>query len=442
MTAGRQLANLMIAVPAAVCIVLSSFSAKAIAAAFDRSSIEPAVIARGAQLAAVGNCGSCHTRPSGQPYAGGRALETPFGTIFSSNITPDAATGIGNWSDVDFLRAMHEGVSLDGRHLYPAFPYDHFAKVTEDDVNAIYAFVMTRDPVYAETPRNRLNFPFNIRPLLAGWKALYLKRGVYRADPAQSEEWNRGAYLVQGLGHCGACHTPHDALGGEDPQNPLGGGDAGSWHAPAMNAASPAPAPWTTDQLFNYLRHGGDDAHGIAVGPMVPVVHNLSQIPERDVRAIARYIVSQMAPAGAVPRIAAAANATVAREGSVGVAKSDGMAERRSAALVAEGAMIYAGACATCHGAGAAAPSIKTVPLAQTTSVNAPDPRNVIHVVLSGIWPQSGDTGALMPGFAAELTEQQITTLIEYLRSQFSARPAWTDVPEKLRAIARRGDAP
>jgi mono/diheme cytochrome c family protein len=280
---------------------------------------------------------------------------------------------------------------------------------------------MTRDPVAAETPRNRLAFPFSLRPLLAVWKTLYLKPGVYRADPFQSEEWNRGAYLVEGLGHCGACHTPHDALGGEDARRPLAGGEAGNWLAPAMDAASPAPAPWTAGQLFNYLHSGYDDAHGVAAGPMSSVVHNLALVPEPDVRAIALYVASMM-PRGDGRQI-------VARGGT----------------SATEGAAIFAGACATCHGAGlsgpTAAPTIRTTPLELTTSVNAPDPRNTIHIVRNGIWPQPGDAGALMPGFAGELTEQQTTALVEYLRREFSAQPAWNDVPDRLRTIARNGDA-
>jgi mono/diheme cytochrome c family protein len=392
--------------------------------AFDRSAIDSATVVRGAQLAAIGNCGTCHTRAGGEPYAGGRPMETPFGTIHSTNITPDPATGIGAWSEEDFLRSMHDGVAPGGRNLYPAFPYDHFTKVTDEDIKAIYAFVMTRDPVEAEAPRNRLAFPFNLRPLLAVWKALYLKPGVYRPDPLQSGEWNRGAYLVEGLGHCGACHTPHDALGGEESRRSLAGGEAGNWLAPAMDAGSPAPAPWTVEQLFNYLRRGYDDAHGVAAGPMASVVHNLSLAPERDVRAIALYVASMM-PRTDGRRI-------VARGGTPAT----------------EGATIYAGACATCHGTGVSsptmaptmAPTVKTTPLELTTSVNAPDPRNTIHIVLNGIWPQTGDAGALMPGFAGELTEQQTAALIEYLRREFSAQPAWNDVPDRLRIIARSGD--
>jgi mono/diheme cytochrome c family protein len=438
---GRLTASLTIAALGVAGLVgVSSLDVGFVEAASERVANDRTVILRGAQLAAIGNCGSCHTRPGGEPYAGGLAMDTPFGTIHSTNITPDAATGIGNWSERDFLRAMHEGVAPAGRQLYPAFPYDHFTKVTDDDVSAIYAFVMTRDPVEAEPPPNKLNFPFNLRPLLVAWKALYLRQGVYQPDPSRSDEWNRGAYLVEGLGHCGACHTPRDGLGGEDLKRPFAGGEASNWHAPAMNAASPAPTPWTVDELYNYLRTGEDEAHGIAAGPMVPVVHNLAQVPERDVRAIAVYVASTMA-AGGSNRGADIRAVPTTGESRADLTKAGAMGEPPGVAPITEGAQIYLGACDTCHGAAGAAPSMKTVPLEKTTSVNAPDPRNVIHIVMQGIWPQGAEPGALMPGFAGELTPQQTAALIEYLRSRFSTRPAWKDVPEKLRLIARAQDA-
>ena len=176
----------------------------------------------------------------------------------------------------------------------PGFPYDHFARVTDDDVSAIYAFIMTRDPVRATVPANRLAFPMNFRPMLSAWKALYLERGVYRSDPGRSAEWNRGAYLVEGLGHCGACHTPRNAMGAERKDRYLGGGEAEGWHATALNASSPAPVAWTVDQLTRYLRQGWDDEHGHAAGPMSPVVHELADVPEADVRAMATYLLAVM----------------------------------------------------------------------------------------------------------------------------------------------------
>src|SRR5688572_16502185 len=168
-----------------------------------RASFDTALINRGASLAAIGDCVACHTAPGGKAYAGGYPLKTPFGTIHGTNITPDPETGIGRWSETAFLRAMREGVDREGRHLYPAFPYDHFTLLSDDELKALYAFVMTREPVRAETPANDVVFPLNARMLLAGWKLLFFNQRAYQPEPAQGNDWNRGAYLVQGLGHCG-----------------------------------------------------------------------------------------------------------------------------------------------------------------------------------------------------------------------------------------------
>ncbi len=213
-----------------------------------RAKHEPRRGEAGAELAAVGNCVVCHTAPGGRPFAGGLALPTPFGTIYSTNITPDPETGIGRWSEAAFQRSMREGVDRQGRHLYPAFPYDHYTRVSDEDNRALYAYLMTREPVSAEPPANELPFPLNVRMVLAGWKLLFLREGAYEPDPAQSAEWNRGAYLAEGLGHCGACHSPRNAFGavktGEDH---LAGGESEGWTAYALNHASPAPIPWDVD---------------------------------------------------------------------------------------------------------------------------------------------------------------------------------------------------
>jgi mono/diheme cytochrome c family protein len=396
----------------------------------ERASFDAALVAKGAELAAVGNCRSCHTRPAGEPFAGGLPLSTPFGTIHSTNITPDPDTGIGRWTGEDFLRAMHDGVDRDGRQLYPAFPYDHFTRVTALDVAAIYAFIMTRAPVRAEIPPNRLRFPAGFRPAIAMWKALYFEPGVYRPDRSKSAAWNRGAYLVDGLAHCGACHTPRNAFGAENKRQDLGGGEAERWHASSLTETSPAPVPWSTDALYNYLRRGHEQRHGIAAGPMAPVVHNLSGAAEDDVRAIAVYIASRMQRPASPPAAAAADAVAKGREAGVASGATSG-----NAASAVDGANVFAGACAGCHDAGPASPSPAPVALGLTTSVNAPDPRNAIHIVLEGLWPEPGAKGALMPGFAGELTDRQVIALVDYLRARFTDRPAWTDVPERVKEI-------
>src|SRR5688500_2049759 len=192
----------------------------------EATQFDPALIEKGAQLAAVGNCIACHTVPGSKAFAGGLAVPTPFGTIYSTNITPDPETGIGRWSETAFIRAMREGVDREGNHLYPAFPYDHYTRVTDEDNSALYAYLMTREPVAATSPENELRFPLGFLPLLAGWKLLFFEEGVFQPNPEQSEEWNRGAYLAEGLGHCGSCHTPRNRLGALDEDRHYAGGEA------------------------------------------------------------------------------------------------------------------------------------------------------------------------------------------------------------------------
>src|SRR3954463_11946512 len=204
-------------------------------------SFDTALVKRGRALAATGNCSDCHSVRGGKAFAGGLPVPTPFGTIYSSNITPDPETGIGRWPDAAFRRAMRAGVDRSGQHLYPTFPYDHFTNVSDEDDGALYAYLMTRQPVHATAPPNELPFPLDQRVIIAGWKLLFLHRGNYQADSARGAEWNRGAYLVEGLAHCGACHTPRNGLGAERVSAAFAGGDVDNWIAYAINAQSPAP---------------------------------------------------------------------------------------------------------------------------------------------------------------------------------------------------------
>ena len=255
-----------------------------------KQSFDPALVKRGRELAALGNCNSCHTVRGGKNFAGGLPVPTPFGTVFSSNITPDPETGIGRWPEEAFRRAMRAGVDREGRHLYPTFPYDHFTNVSDDDDRALYAFLMMREPVRAPGRQNQLSFPFDQRTVIAGWKLLFLRAGAYKPDTKKSAEWNCGAYLVEGLAHCGACHTPRNALGAERTTASFAGGDVDNWQAYPINAQSPAPVPWDADALYAYLRDGFQPDHGTARGPMAEVVSNLSSVPASDVRAIATYM--------------------------------------------------------------------------------------------------------------------------------------------------------
>jgi mono/diheme cytochrome c family protein len=388
-------------------------------------AFDAALVKRGRELAAIGNCNNCHTVQGARNFAGGLPVPTPFGTIFSSNITPDAETGIGRWSEAAFRRAMRSGVNREGQHLYPTFPYDHFTHVSDEDDRALYAFLMTRQPVRAPARENQLAFPFNQRFAVAGWKLLFLHRDSYQPDPGQSAEWNRGAYLVEGLAHCGACHTPRNALGAERNSAQFAGGDVDHWHAYALNDRSHAPVPWNADALYAYLRDGWHPDHGTARGPMAEVVDNLSSIPPSDVRAIAVY----MAGVSGTPTPARI------RQGEAAQAQASSSSVPVSEANAA-GASIYAAACASCHASGRPLP-YGGVNLALSTAIAGPDPRNLANIVLSGVQPVTGERSPIMPGFAANMTDAQISALLNYLRARFSNRPPWSGV-EKTIQDARR----
>ncbi len=377
------------------------------------ASFLPAQVARGATLAAIGDCAVCHTAAHGQAYAGGYGLATPFGTIYATNITPDAQTGIGAWPLAAFTRAMRYGVDRTGRHLYPALPFPHFTRATDDDIAALYAFLMTRTPVQAVAPANDLPFPVNVRATLAGWKALFFHPGPWRPDPAQSAEWNRGAYLVDAVGHCAACHTPMNALGAEQAAQAFNGGSAEGWDAPALGAASPAQQPWTADTLYTYLRTGFEAHHGAAAGPMRPVTQELAAVPDADVRAMAVYIASLAPPrpAGPPPAVTTAGNA------------------------------VFAGACAGCHGADAPMTRNGAPSLTLSSAVNAPTARDVVQTILHGLPWREGKAGPYMPGFADTLSDRQIADLAAYLRGHFTAKPAWPDA-EPLVPPSRPGPMP
>lgn len=399
-----------------------------------RSTFDAALIARGATLAAIGDCSACHTAPEGKPYAGGLPIATQFGRIHGTNITPDPETGIGRWSYAAFVRAMREGVDREGRHLYPVFPYDHFTLLADEDLQALYAFMMTREPVRAERPPNDLVFPLNVRMLVNGWKLAFLDRTPLRPEPAYGPEWNRGAYLVQGLAHCGACHTPRNLLGAERRREFLAGGMAESWHAPALDASSRAPVPWSADALASYLRRGASPRHEVAAGPMAAVVHNLSAVPEQEVRAIATYIASVMGePDGERLKRAEWALAR-ARSGD---ATSPGQAAGGTDnAKIQMGAAIYEASCAVCHGRAERAPGAASgdaLHLALSTSIALPSAGNLVRIILQGMAPPDGEPGPMMPGFSGALTDEQVESLAAYLRATYTDRPEWRSLDRDVR---------
>lgn len=385
----------------------------------------PELVSRGAALATIGDCIVCHTADGGVAYAGGRALATPFGTLYSTNITPDPEGGIGGWSKEAFKRAMRDGVSRDGRHLYPALPYDHYRRVHDGDLDAIYAFLMTRPAASAPAKANDLIFPLGFRPLLAGWKLLFLHQEEFTPRPDRDAEWNRGAYLAEGLGHCSGCHSPRNLAGAEETgDSAYSGGVAEGWVAPALNGSSPAAIPWMADSLFTYLRTGVDGRHGAAAGPMGPVVHGLSRAPEADVRAIATYIASLSADRpGAAPKTPSPPDRTA-----------------EAAKASPAGATLFAGACAGCHESGAPMMTQGRPGLSTVTALQLDRPDNAIRAILQGIHAPTGPAGPAMPPFAASLTDAQVADLAAYLRSRFSDRPAWTSL-ETAAATVRKEDS-
>ncbi len=378
----------------------------------------------GAELAAIGNCADCHTTIGGTPYAGGRAIPTPFGTIYASNLTPDPETGIGTWSEEAFRRAMRDGVDREGRQLYPAFPYDHFTKATDADIHALYVFLMSKAPVKNSIPANQLDFPFNYRPIVAGWKVLFLREASLEPDPGKSAEWNRGRYLVEGLGHCGACHTPRNALGAERRNSAYAGGVAEGWNAPPLNAASLAAHRWTVDQLAEYLSTGWHKLHGAAAGPMADVAKNLGQASDGDVRAIATYIASLSQQ----PRTA----------NNVPPTPRDNFVKNVSPEVAA----IYAGACANCHNDRNDVGPSKAVSLGFSTAVRQADPSNTVRVIMHGIHAYQTNGGPYMPAFDGILTDRQIISLAQYVRARYTDQPEWTDVKKEIDKARREGVRP
>jgi mono/diheme cytochrome c family protein len=396
----------------------------AIAAIEPPRSFDASLVRHGRDLAAIGNCNNCHTLRGGKDFAGGVAVPTPFGTIYSSNITPDGETGIGRWPEAAFRRAMRSGVDREGRHLYPTFPYDHFTNVSDEDDRALYAYLMTRPPVHAPARENQLSFPFDQRFLIAGWKLLFLRRDAYLPEATTSAEWSRGAYLVEGLAHCGACHTPRNGLGAERATARFAGADVDNWHAYAINGQSPAPVPWNADTLFAYLRQGWQVDHGLARGPMAEVVANLSTVPDSDIRAIAVYMANIFGVT--TPERRRRADEARAQANS-------GIAASQTSDL---GASIYAATCAGCHETDRALP-YGGINLALSTALSSPDARNAANIILSGVRPSEEERGPIMPGFAASMSDDQVAALLTYLRARFGKQPPWTGIATTI-ADARR----
>ncbi|WP_168072167.1 cytochrome c [Caulobacter sp. SSI4214] len=391
------------------------------------SSFSPELVARGEVLAGAGYCSTCHTTKGGQPFAGGYPVKTSFGTIYSTNITPDLKTGIGTWSEAAFGRAMREGVARDGSHLFPALPYDHFTKLSDADISALYAYMMSRPAVVAPAKHNTVPFPLNIRALQAGWKLLFFKPGRFEPDAAKSAAWNRGAYLAEGISHCGACHTPRNFLGAEKRDKAFAGAAIDNWIAPPLTAANPSPAPWDQAELVAYLRTGVSRYHGVAAGPMAPVVHDgLIKLPDADIQALAVYFADIDGSAGRAGALEQALRrASVADRLNVGPQNDPA-------------ARLYTAACASCHYNGVGQPNPLRPDLALNSAVNLDDPTNLIRVVLYGVSAKDGAPGVVMPSFN-RFSDADVAELAAYLRATRTDKPAWPDLKKKVAAIRAQG---
>ncbi|MGY9047921.1 hypothetical protein P775_07180 [Puniceibacterium antarcticum] len=393
------------------------------------AEFDPAVVEKGRILAAAGYCATCHTSADGAPYAGNYAMETGFGTIYSTNLTPDMETGIGSYSQAAFRRAMHEGVDREGRHLFPAFPYDHFTKMSDEDVDAIYAYIMTKvAPVASEQTANELPFPLDQRVLQSGWKLLFADFGPYEPDAEHSDAWNRGAYLAEGVTHCGACHTPRNALGAEKSGEQYAGAEIDRWIAPALTSANASAVPWTAAEFKSYLENGAATYHGIAAGPMGPVVHaGVRELPEDDISALSIYLADKV---GATEDDPAQSEVVLA---SLRNNRPDPQYRREL------GERLYATACASCH-YNAEQIEQGRPDLGINSATNLDDPTNLIHVMLDGVNAPEGIAGVVMPGFRHALNDTQITAIAAYLRDKRAGKPAWPDLANSVATI--RAEAP
>ena len=364
----------------------------------------PEQVARGAYLARAGNCRDCHTPRGAAPYSGGRGIPTPFGTVYSSNLTPDLQTGIGAWSAADFRRALHNGRSRDGRLLYPAFPYDAYTRISAADADALFAYLRSLPAVAQPNRPHALRFPYDTQAALAVWRALFFRPARFEPDATRPPDWNRGAYLVQGLGHCAACHAERNLLGATRDAAGLGGGliPLQNWYAPPLRTAQPGA-------LAALLQTGRSDSAAL-LGPMAEVVlHSTQHLDAADLRAMAVYLQSLPAsPPMDVPAVSA------------------------TAAQRTQGEALYRDHCSGCHGEHGQGVPGAYLPLAGNPAVLRPTPANLVQVVLGGAFAAStaGNPRPFgMPPFATALSDEEIAAVLSHVRS------AWGNQAGAVKAL-------
>jgi mono/diheme cytochrome c family protein len=357
-------------------------------------------VMRGKALATAGDCVACHTAPGGTPFAGGLALATPFGAIMTPNITPDDATGIGRWSRGDFSRAMHEGRRPGGAYLYPAFPYTYYNKVTRQDTDAIYDYLRSLTPVSNNVNRNTLPFPFNIRMSMMGWNTLFFRPAAFAPDPKRSEEFNRGAYLVEGLGHCGACHTPMNAFGANKADLFLQGNNISDWTAPNItDDPQSGLGKWSVDEVVQYLKTG-QTRTTIASGPMKEVVEDsTSKMADADLKAIAVYLKER---------------------GSAGTPAAAPVAASDPRMQVGEA--IFVDTCSACHTRNGDGIEHIFPRLVGNAIVKQDDPTTLVRIILTGVRGAGTDalpTSPAMPSFGYRLDDSQVAAVVTYIRNSW-----------------------
>jgi mono/diheme cytochrome c family protein len=381
-----------------------------VSAAHAQTAATNDIVKRGEYLARAGDCIACHTAPDGRTFSGGRAMPTPFGTLYSSNITPDPETGIGKWSADDFYRTMHSGRFPDGGLIYPAMPFASYTKVTRADSDAIFAYLKSIPPVRQKNREHDLRFPYDNRQLILGWRTLFFSEGEYKNDPAKSAEWNRGAYLVEGLGHCGMCHSPINALGGTSQSDAFKGGliPMQNWYAPSLTSNREAGlGNWSIKDITDLLQTGVS-ARGVVYGPMAEVVHNsLQYLTDEDARAMAVYLKG------------------IAEGSSSSSAPVSTLPTTESSLLISLGKTVYDKNCASCHGAQGEGKPPHWPPLANNQSIEMESAVNPIRMVLNGGYPPGTKGNPRpygMPPFAGVLSDNEVAAVVSYIRTAWGNR--------------------
>jgi mono/diheme cytochrome c family protein len=372
------------------------------------------LIQRGEYLARAADCQACHSTEGGQPFAGGRPFVLPFGTMYSTNITPDKKTGIGDYSDAEFIRAMHQGIARDGTRLYPAMPYASYTYMTDADALAIKAYLFSLAPVDAPRPANTLSFPFNQRWLMGFWSAFFNPDKRFEPNTERSAEWNRGAYLAEAMAHCGECHTPRNAAFSLDNRKKFAGAKQAGWLAYNISSDKQTGiGEWTPAEIAKYISTGHATGRGTADGPMGEAVeYSLKYLTQSDVNALAAYVAS--VPPTASKDLPVVKNAAAPPDHNMGVAAS----------IDPRGKEVYEGACASCHGWSGNSPILSYADLTGSRAVNDPSATNVVQIVVAGSSHNDVHGGLYMPDFGSAYSDTEIAAVANYVTARFGAEPS------------------